>query len=69
MENIKIGEKYLKFLLKVKEGEIQENSDTKKWMKRNEKVGKQYLDSLGKLGNEIEKMKIFRKRIICQKDT
>lgn len=45
MENIKIGE----------------NSDIKEWMKTNEKIGKQYLEylnSLGKLKNEIEKMKI-----------
>ena len=61
MENIKIGEKYLKFLLKIKNKKIQENSDIKEWMKTNEKIGKQYLEylnSLGKLKNEIEKMKI-----------
>ena len=58
MENIKIGEKYLKFLLKIKNKKIQENSDIKEWMKTNEKIGKQYLEylnSLGKLKNEIEK--------------
>ena len=61
MENIKIGEKYLNFLLKIKNKKIQENSDIKEWMKTNEKIGKQYLEylnSLGKLKNEIEKMKI-----------
>ena len=48
-------------MLKIKNKKTQENSDIKEWMKTNEKIGKQYLEylnSLGKLKNEIERMKI-----------